>query len=62
MPLIHVNILKGRTTEQKARFASGVTDAAVDTLGVKREQVRVLIHEIEPEHWFTAGLPKGAPA
>ena len=62
MPLVHVNILKGRTKEAKAGFAKAVTDAAVAHLGVTTEQVRVLIHEIEPDSWFTAGKAKGAPA
>lgn len=62
MPLIHVNILKGRSQAAKAGFARAVTDAAVAHLNVVESQVRVLIHEVEPEGWFTAGVSKGPPA
>lgn len=62
MPLIHVNILKGRSQAAKAGFARAVTDAAIAHLGVVDNQVRVLIHEIEPESWFTAGAAKGPAA
>lgn len=61
MPLIQVNMLEGRSQAAKAAFAESVTQAAVENLGVKTEQVRVLIHEIAPESWFTAGQCKEAP-
>jgi len=62
MPLIHANVLKGRSKDAKAGFARALTDAAVAHLGVAPEQVRVLIHEIEPDNWFTAGVAKDQPA
>ena len=58
MPLIHVHILKGRSQAMKAAFSRSVTDAAVEHLKVGGDQVRVLVHEIEPEHWFVAGESK----
>jgi len=62
MPLIHANILAGRSHEQKAAFARVVTDAAVAHLGVPATAVRVVFHEIAPSDWFTAGEPKSSPA
>lgn len=61
MPLIHANILAGRSHAQKAAFARAVTDAAVAHLGVPVTAVRVIFHEIEPADWFTAGEPKPPP-
>lgn len=61
MPIVNASILSGRTPEAKAGFAKAVTAAAVDHLGVKPEQVRVILMEIAPQHWFTAGESK-APA
>lgn len=58
MPILHANILAGRNQEQKAAFARAVTQAAVDHLGVAPTAVRVLIHEIPPDAWFTAGEAK----
>lgn len=61
MPIIRVSILKGRSNAAKASFAKAVTEAAVANLDVTPSQVRVLIAEIDPSDWFTAGESK-APA
>lgn len=62
MPILHAHILAGRTPEQKQAFARAVTEAATAHLGVPATAVRVLLHEIPPAQWFTAGEPKGPPA
>ncbi|MFT3763012.1 MAG: tautomerase family protein [Pseudoxanthomonas sp.] len=62
MPIVHAHILAGRTPEQKQAFARAVTDAATAHLAVPATAVRVLIHEIPPAEWFTAGEPKSPPA
>ena len=61
MPIVHANILAGRSPQQKAAFARAVTAAAVEHLGVPAAAVRVLIHEIAADDWFTAGEPKSPP-
>lgn len=61
MPIIRASILAGRSPEAKRAFAGAVTDAAVAHLGVTPPQVRVLIDEVEPQHWFTAGEAKSPP-
>lgn len=65
MPIIQVNILSGRSTEQKAEFASRVTQLAAEVLQVKPEAVRVLIQEYAAGEWYTAGKavapPKSSP-
>ena len=62
MPILHAHVLAGRTPEQKQAFARAVTEAAAAHLGAPAAAVRVLIHEIPPELWFTAGEPKAPPA
>lgn len=62
MPIVHAHILSGRTPEQKQAFARAVTDAATTHLGVAAGAVRVLLHEIPPSEWFTAGESKAPPA
>lgn len=62
MPIVQVNILQGRSQDAKSDFARAVTDAAVTHLGVQPAQVRVLISEIAPQHWFTAGVSKAPVA
>ena len=61
MPIIHVDVLAGRSHEQKAAFARAVTEAAAAHLDAPAAAVRVLFHEIEPADWFTAGEPKASP-
>lgn len=61
MPIIHANVLAGRSHEQKAAFARAVTGAAVEHLKVPASAVRVVFHEIDPADWFTAGEPKAPP-
>lgn len=62
MPILHAHILAGRTQEQQQAFARAVTEAATNHLGVPATAVRVLIHEIPPAQWYTAGEPKAPPA
>ncbi|MGB5599706.1 MAG: 2-hydroxymuconate tautomerase [Thiothrix litoralis] len=58
MPLIQVTMIQGRTPEQKNAFFAQVTAVAAETLGVKPEQVRVVINEVPAEHWCIGGLSK----
>ena len=62
MPIVHANILSGRSQAQKAAFAKAITEAAQAHLNVPATAVRVLINEVDPDHWFTAGQAKSAPA
>lgn len=55
MPIIQVNLLQGRPTEAKRRFAAEVTQLACDALGVRAEQVRVIFNEMPRENYAIAG-------
>lgn len=65
MPIVRIEMLEGRTPERKAELLRRVTDAVVEALGVRPEQVRVLLYELPPEHWAiggeTAAPPLAAP-
>ena len=56
MPIIEVKMLEGRTLEQKARLSRTLTDVTVDILEIRPDAVRVLIHELPPEHWSVGGI------
>lgn len=62
MPIIEIHLLEGRSTEQKRAVSAGVTDALVAALNVRREQVRILIHEVGPEDFSIAGETAGMRA
>ena len=59
MPIIQVNLLEGRTVAQKRAMIAAVTDAVVDSLGVRAESVRIMINEMHPEHFALAGISAG---
>jgi 4-oxalocrotonate tautomerase len=55
MPLVQITLARGRTPEQLTVLGEAVTAAVHDSLGVARENVRVVLTECEPEHWFVGG-------
>ncbi|MCQ6264608.1 2-hydroxymuconate tautomerase family protein [Fictibacillus sp. WQ 8-8] len=58
MPIIQVQIIKGRSDEQIQNMIASVTESAASTLNVKPEQVRVLVTEVEGKHWAAGGKAK----
>ncbi|MFE1245425.1 4-oxalocrotonate tautomerase [Fictibacillus sp. NPDC058756] len=58
MPIIHVHVIEGRTDEQLSELMENLTNAAAESLDVKKEQVRVLIQEVPNKHWGVGGKPK----
>lgn len=56
MPIIQFNLMEGRTIEQKRRLAEKVTDTVIEVLGVKRESVRILIHEMGLHDFSVGGV------
>ena len=59
MPIIQVNLLEGRTIEQKRNMARRVTEVVCETLSVKPENVRILIHEMGPHDFSVGGVTAG---
>ena len=51
MPIINVQILVGRTPDQKKTLMKELADATVRTLGVPEEAIRILLTEVQPENW-----------
>ncbi|MDZ7896020.1 MAG: 2-hydroxymuconate tautomerase family protein [Sphingobium sp.] len=56
MPIISVVIGEGRSIEKKRNFIRAITQATVDTLGVRAEQVRVILNETPLDHYAVAGV------
>ena len=55
MPTIRVDLIEGRTPEQKKNLVKALTQACVDTLGSKPESVDVLLYDIKASDWATGG-------
>lgn len=59
MPIVQVNMLEGRSVEQKRRMITAVTGALVESLGIAADSVRILIQELPAEHFAVAGVSAG---
>ena len=55
MPIIHVYLIEGRTVDQKRNLVAGVTDAVVKSLGVKQEDVRIILQDMARHDYGVAG-------
>jgi 4-oxalocrotonate tautomerase len=55
MPIVQVEIIKGRTVEQKRQMAKQVTEAITRTLACPPEAVKIIIREMEKENYAEAG-------
>lgn len=47
MPNITVELLRGRTAQQRREFAESVTTSAVEVLGARRQDVRIVFNDID---------------
>ncbi|SHE62953.1 4-oxalocrotonate tautomerase [Ferrithrix thermotolerans DSM 19514] len=56
MPLIHVEMLEGRSEEIKEQLIAELTDTTVSVLGVNRESVRVVLVDVPKSHWGIGGV------
>ncbi|MBG0566685.1 tautomerase family protein [Actinoplanes aureus] len=56
MPNITVELLAGRSVEQRKAFARAVTDHAVEILGARPQDVRMVFNEITPDVVANGGV------
>lgn len=56
MPNITVQLLRGRDLNQRKAFVEEVTDSAVNTLGARRQDVRIVFEEITPDIVANGGV------
>ena len=56
MPTLRVEMMEGRTPEQKKALVQALTQAVVDTLGSKPESVDILLYDIKRQDWATGGV------
>ncbi len=58
MPIIQVEMFKGRTVEQKREMVKEVTEAVSRTVNCPKEAVRIIIRDMEFENMAVAGVLK----
>lgn len=55
MPYVRVEMLEGRSEEQKARLAQAITDAVVEHAGAKPDSVFVVLEDVKKGNWAIGG-------
>ncbi len=55
MPYVRIEILEGRTEDQKAAIAASVTQALVEHAGANPQSVFVVFQDVAPQDWATGG-------
>ncbi|HEX2032727.1 MAG TPA: tautomerase family protein [Chloroflexota bacterium] len=55
MPHVSVQLLEGRTIEQKRAASQAITDALIEHCGAQRESVVVVFVDIPRDSWCRAG-------
>lgn len=56
MPTIRVELLEGRTPEQKRDLAQALTETTCKVLGSKPESVDILFFDVKKHDWATGGV------
>ncbi|MEP4892549.1 MAG: 2-hydroxymuconate tautomerase [Aliiglaciecola sp.] len=57
MPIVNVNMMEGRSVEQKEALIKAVAEAVMDSIGAPEENIRVIISEYSKAHWGIGTLP-----
>lgn len=55
MPVIQVNLIKGRSEEQKQKLVEELTEACVKAIAAPKQSVRIIINEVSNENFGIGG-------
>ena len=55
MPTYHIEMMEGRTLEQKKKLVEELTRVTAEVLGVQPDSVDILITDVKRENWATGG-------
>ena len=55
MPVVRIDLWKGRAKEMRRELIKKVTEAVVDTIGCSPEAVHIIINEVEKDNWGIGG-------
>ncbi len=56
MPIININLLEGRTVEQKRKLVVEITDAVVKSLNVKADTVKIILQDMAKNDYAKGGV------
>jgi 4-oxalocrotonate tautomerase len=55
MPIVQIDLLEGRTYEQKKVMVEKITEVLMETAGAKRESISIIIRDMAKENYAHAG-------
>jgi len=55
MPTYHIELLEGRSVEQKRKLVQEITRVTVEVLGTSPEAVDIIITDVPRDNWATGG-------
>lgn len=55
MPIVQIDMMKGRTVEQKKELVKRVTEAIAETANCPKEAVAIIIRDMEDENYGSGG-------
>jgi 4-oxalocrotonate tautomerase len=55
MPTYHIELLEGRSIEQKRKLVQEITRVTVEVLGTSPEAVDIIITDVQRDNWATGG-------
>lgn len=58
MPLVHVELIEGRSQEQLKQLVADITDAVTKNTGAPAEHVHVILDEMRKDRYAVAGVLK----
>lgn len=56
MPIVTIELIEGRSVEQKRELAKRITDAITDVTKIVPEAVEVIFHDLKKENYSKAGV------
>ena len=56
MPLVHIDLVAGRSDEQLKAMMTDVTTALEKHIGVPRANVKVVVDEMQPDRFMDGGV------
>lgn len=56
MPIITIQLLEGRTDDQKKALVEKVTKAVEETTGAPKEHITIILEEMSRKHYAVAGV------
>lgn len=57
MPFITVQLIEGRSIEQKHALIKEISEAAIRVLDADPDNVRIVINEVTADDWGVGGVP-----